>query len=138
MEDRQSVPITVVGEDVGPRANGFLNHTTFHIRNHFGNARIVAAFYNDGKLADGNVQFFVQFAYCSPKERTTDKYRGQMIATYRLMNTGERGGIPFSLPENFTGKMLRDAIKCVLLAEIQRKNIQWLKKLEVKTTDDLV
>lgn len=132
-------PATVqVGDSVDVfRNDNFIGYTTFRIRDKFDTSRVVAAFYRDGRTADGLVQFFVQFAYCSPKEKSSDKSRGQFIATYRLLNLGNRGGIPFALPEGFTGKMFRDAIKNIILAEANRKRIQWLTKA-AKTPEDLI
>ena len=73
------------------------------------------------------IEFLCQFAFCSPKEKNSHKARGRYIAMKRLFDLGNRGGVSFTLPEGFTGKMLRDALKSMAVWVAKKKNIHWMK-----------
>jgi hypothetical protein len=132
-------PTTRPGECPNLFTNGIINYTTLHLKGEYNDQpqRIVAAFYRDGvrKMEGGlEVDFCCQFAFCSPQEGTPNKNRGQYIAARRLIDNGPRGRVTFSLPESFTGHMVRDALKRCAIEVAKRKHIRWLNGY---TEDDL-
>lgn len=114
------------------RTANYLNYTTLHLNGLYGNPqRIVAAFYKDGeKEMEGGTEseFLCQFAFCSPKEKSSHKARGRYVATKRLLSDGSRGAVRFTMPEGFTGKMLRDALKERAVKVAKKKNIHWMRE----------
>jgi len=116
--------------------DGEIGFTTFRIKDDFETpARVVAAFARAKKDANGDIVFLAQFAYCSPKERESDKNMGRFIASSRLFANNERGAIPFSLPENFKPREFRECLRQLILREADRKKVRWLAG---KTSDDLI
>jgi hypothetical protein len=110
---------------------GEVGFTTFRIKDDFDTtARVVAAFCSEGKDADGNEAFRAQFAYCSPKEKNTNKNIGRYIAYSRLVSGSHRGGIPFGLPAGFKPRDFRDMLRGLIIQEAKRKRLRWLMKYE--------
>ena len=132
----------MMDHEAGLREIGELFFTTFHRlgmsedRNR--PERIVAAYYKDEeKEMEGGTEteFVCQFSFCSPKEKTSWKALGQDIALKRLLSTGPRGGVTFSMPEGFTSKMLRQRLKELAVEVARKKKITWMRDI---TEDKLV
>lgn len=89
-----------------------------------------ATFYNGINKEVGKHEWLVQFAYTSPKEQQENKKRGQAIAFHRLSSESrDRGPLYIYLDDKYNG--LTATIKETILHESQRKNIRWMKNVEL-------
>jgi hypothetical protein len=86
---------------------------------------VTAAILYDGEDA-GEHLYRVQFSYASPREKTINKKKGQILAKLRLFSSDpERGAIIISLKEQNRG--LTNTIRELIIDEAQRKRISWLR-----------
>lgn len=107
---------------------GNINFITFHLAGRYQKPeRIIAAFRRKWS-APGleNILYDCQFSFCSPKERFSDKPRGQKIAMLRLLDDGPRGRVTFALPTDFTWSMLEWNLKHFAIKVAKKKRIKWL------------
>lgn len=112
---------------------GNINFTTFHLigQPSLGKyqrpERVIAAFRRKwSALGSENILYDCQFSFCSPKERFSDKPRGQKIAMLRLLDDGPRGRITFALPANFVWAMLKWKLKHLAIRTATKKKVKWL------------
>jgi len=130
-------PTIFVGGDP-PLEPRFINYTTFHIAGirREDPARVVAAYYLDGPGMTKDEWFICcQFAFCSPKEKTSDKLKGQAIATHRILNSGPRGGRVFVVPNGASRTVIREGLRLEAIKVAQAKRIRWMKDVRA---DELV
>lgn len=132
MEEKNAT-LLYLREQPNYTTNGLINFMTFHFAGHYGSPqRIIAAFYREVvKEMEGGLEtvFNCQFAYCSPREKSSNKFRGQEVAYRRLIDNGPRGFVSFALPGGFTHNDLRNSLKEKACSVAQRKKITWLRGL---------
>jgi hypothetical protein len=80
-------------------------------------------------INDKNTKYTVGFAWCSPKERQSNRSIGQYIARQRMWSKKSRMHIFLQQDdiENPTMKGLTVCIKDLIVSESERKNIRWMK-----------